>query len=74
VRSDDGGKSIDLRVYGPSGRLMRHVAGVIPPGGGFGSLAWDGRDDRGRLLADGVYFAKLTGPGIDDARQIILLR
>ncbi len=70
----DGGKSIELRVYDPSGRLVRHVTGVILPGGGFGSLAWDGKDDRGRLLTDGVYFAKLTGPGIDDARQIILLR
>ncbi len=70
----DGGKSIDLRVYDPSGRLVRHVAGVTPAGGGFGSLAWDGKDDRGRLLTDGVYFVKLTGPGIDDARQIILLR
>jgi hypothetical protein len=74
VLATDGGKSIELRVFDPSGRLVRRIPGVTVPGGGFGSLAWDGRDDRGRILADGVYFVSLQGPGIDDARQFILLR
>jgi hypothetical protein len=74
VPSTDGGKSVQLRVFDSSGRLVRRIPGGTPPGGGFGSLAWDGRDDRGRLLADGVYFVRLQGPGIDDARQFILLR
>lgn len=72
--SADGGRSIELRVYDASGRLVRRIAGVTPAGGGFDSLTWDGRDDRGRLLADGVYFVKFEGPGIDDARHFILLR
>jgi flagellar hook capping protein FlgD len=72
--SVDAGKSIELRVYNTAGRLVRRIPGTVAPGGGFGSLTWDGRDDRGRLVSDGVYFAQLTGPGIDDARQLILLR
>ncbi|HMI32275.1 MAG TPA: hypothetical protein VK527_11115, partial [Candidatus Limnocylindrales bacterium] len=72
--SVDAGKSIELRVYDAAGRLLRRIPGTVAPGGGFGSLTWDGRDDRGRLVSDGVYFAHLTGPGIDDARQLILLR
>ena len=74
VLSIDGGKSIELSVHDPGGRLVRRIRGTTPPGGGFGSMTWDGRDERGRVLADGVYFVKLAGPGIDDARQIILLR
>jgi hypothetical protein len=74
VLPTDGGKSIELRVFDLGGRLVRRISGATAPGGGFGSLAWDGRDDRGRLLADGVYFVNLQGPGIDDARQLILLR
>ncbi len=74
VLSADGGKPIHLRVYEPSGRLVRDVLGYAPAGGGFGSLAWDGRDSRGRLLADGVYFIHLDGPGIDGARHLVLLR
>jgi flagellar hook assembly protein FlgD len=74
VLSIDGGKSIELRVFDTSGRLVRRIPGSVPPGGGFASLAWDGRDDRGRVLPDGVYFVNVKGPGIDDARQIVLLR
>jgi hypothetical protein len=74
VLSVDGGKSIELRVIDLQGKLVRRISTVTALGGGFGSMAWDGRDDHGRLLADGVYFVRLQGPGIDDARQIILLR
>jgi hypothetical protein len=74
VLSIDGGKSIELRVIDLQGRLVRRITTTTAAGGGFGSMTWDGRDDRGRLLADGVYFFRLEGPGIDDARQIILLR
>ena len=74
VLSVDGGKSIQLHVFDANGRLVREIESVTPPGGGFATLSWDGRNDRGRLLADGVYFVKLNGPGIDDARQLILLR
>jgi hypothetical protein len=74
VLSVDGGRSIVLRVFEMSGRLVRTISGTTAPGGGFGSMTWDGRDGRGRSLADGVYFLKLVGPGIDDARRLILLR
>ena len=74
VLSVDGGRSIVLRVFEMSGRLVRTLSGTTAPGGGFGSMTWDGRDGRGRPLADGVYFLKLVGPGIDDARRLILLR
>ena len=74
VLSADAGRSIEVRVLDLQGRLVRHIVTAAGPAGGFGSIAWDGRDERGRLLADGVYFIHLEGPGIDDARQIILLR
>lgn len=74
VLSSDGGKSIELRVFDPAGRLVRRIVGTTAPGGGFGSVTWDGRDERGRPAVDGVYFIQLDGPGIDDARQLILLR
>ena len=74
VLSSYGGKSIVLRVFDPAGRLVRRIVGSTAVGGGFGSLTWDGRDERGRPAVDGVYFIQLDGPGIDDARQLILLR
>ncbi len=74
VLSIDGGKSVLLRVYDLGGRLVRTITDTTAPGGGYGSMTWDGRNGQGRLLADGVYFLKLEGPGIKDARRLILLR
>ena len=74
VFSADGGKSIRLRVYDVQGRLIRDIASTTPSAGGFGLVVWDGRDDRGRIPADGMYFAAVEGPGIDDSRQLLLLR
>ncbi|MEO0086112.1 MAG: C25 family cysteine peptidase [candidate division WOR-3 bacterium] len=60
--SSSGGQ-VSLRVFDRSGRLVRTLAGerATP---GHHSLAWDGRDDTGRLVPAGVYFLKLsfTGP------------
>ncbi len=41
-------------------------------------LQWDGRNDAGRPVAAGVYFARLTvrGPGVDEmqTRKLTLRR
>lgn len=69
-----GGGSIEFTVHDVAGRLVFQSTVAAPAGGGFGSAAWNGRDARGRAASDGVYFMRLRGQGIDDARQIVLLR
>jgi len=66
--------TMELRVYDASGRLVRSITQPGPSGGGFGSIAWDGKDGHGQRAPDGVYFLRLRGGGIDDSRQIVLLR
>lgn len=68
------GGSIDVTVHDVSGRLVYRTAVAAPAGGGFGSVSWDGRDARGHAAATGVYFVRIQGLGIDDARQIVLVR
>jgi flagellar hook assembly protein FlgD len=68
-----GGGTMEFRVYDVQGRLVRGIALTMPVGGGFGSATWDGRDQNGDVVAAGVYFLKLSGLGIDDARQVVLL-
>jgi hypothetical protein len=72
-RVEEGG-SIDVTIHDVRGRLVRRTSASVPAGGGFGAATWDGRDARGRAAGSGVYFVRLRGPGIDDARQIVLLR
>ena len=47
----------DLAIYGVDGQLVRRLTG----GRGVGRYlaGWDGRNDRGRLVASGVYWACL---------------
>lgn len=62
-----------LRIYDPSGRLVRTlVEGRVP--GGAHEAAWDGRDEQGRLVGPGVYFC---APGTARAARpakLILVR
>ena len=65
--------TVEVTIHDASGRLVRRSVQAVGSAGGFGSAAWDGRDGRGRKAPDGVYFVRVRGPGIDDARQLILL-
>jgi len=73
VASGAANGTVTLRVFDVRGRQVRSITAASPSGGGFGSVAWDGTDQSGALSANGVYFLKLLGPGIDDARQVVLL-
>jgi len=66
--------TMELRVFDVSGRIVRTVTQPAPAGGGFGSIAWDGKDAHGQRAPDGVYFLRIHGGGIDDSRQVVLLR
>ena len=37
-------------------------------------LDWNGRDDSGRRLASGVYFARVEAPGANVVEKVVLLR
>jgi flagellar hook assembly protein FlgD len=67
-----------LDVFDLGGRHLRRLAE-----GGFAAgahqFAWDGRDDGGRALPSGVYFARLAAPAARGAalgatRKLVLLR
>lgn len=61
-----------LRVIDPAGRLVRTlVAGRLDAGAGVAD--WDGRDDGGRRVASGVYFATLDVDGRRIHRKLALV-
>jgi hypothetical protein len=50
---------LDVVVQDLAGRLVRTLhRGTLPAG--RASIGWDGRDDRGRRVAAGVYFVRAT--------------
>jgi flagellar hook assembly protein FlgD len=41
---------------------------------GVYSIRWDGADDRGRLVPNGVYFYRLDVPGLSQTRKAVVMR
>jgi hypothetical protein len=65
--------NVSLRVYNVAGQAVRTlVSGSLPAGAH--SARWDGRDDRGRALPGGVYFARLAASEGSRTIKITMLK
>jgi len=64
---------VALRVFGIRGELVRTLASGDAGAGDY-SAVWDGRDDRGRRVASGIYFYRLETPDAVRSRSMVLLK
>ena len=62
-------ESLQNPAYSPDGRRVRSFRLAAS-----GLLHWDGLDERGRLVTQGVYLAKLKAANRHVARKVILSR
>ena len=67
------GGPVQLAIYDTSGRHVRTLVDQSTPAGDH-EVRWDGRDDTGRQVPSGVYVYRLTAPGIQEARKLMLAR
>jgi len=54
----------DLKIYDVTGRLVRQFA--LPSRESFNHITWDGIDDKGRAVPQGVYFLRVDNPDSGD--------
>ena len=64
---------VRLGVFDVNGRLVRRLLDATRPAG-EATVTWNGENDAGAKLGAGVYFVRLTGPGVDQSRRVVLLR
>ncbi len=64
------GLPAQVSLFGVDGRLVRVLN--APVGAAF--LDWDGRDGRGRLVAAGIYLARLTAGVLRPTTRIVVVR
>jgi hypothetical protein len=64
---------VQLKVFDAAGRCVRTLA-QGPQAAGRYSVTWNGRDDKGRQLANGVYFVGLRAGEQRLQRKATLLR
>jgi len=62
---------VALRIHDLTGRVVRTLASSFQNPGRY-AVAWDRRDDGGRLTAEGVYFIRLYSPGVQRIQKIVL--
>ncbi len=64
---------ISLTIYDVSGRRLRDLAGGTYPAGAH-SLAWDGKDSKGRAVGAGIYFYRFSSGLHRETGKLSLLR
>ncbi len=71
---------LEIRIFTLSGRLIKHIkndentlSGENDPRRvGYNELMWDGTDDEGNPVANGVYFAVIRAKYQDEVKEKIL--
>jgi hypothetical protein len=67
---------VSLRIFDVSGRAVRTLerrAGGAEQAG-LHTIAWDGRDDRGRKVSNGIYFCRLEAGSLRSSSKIVCLQ
>ncbi len=68
-----GGGHVSIRIYDVGGRLVRVLVDTTETAGRK-SVEWHGLDNRGNSVATGVYFYRMTAPGFERTRKMVLLK
>jgi fibronectin-binding autotransporter adhesin len=65
--------TVTISVFDLAGDLVRVLMrGSVSAGDHL--QTWDGKNSVGKIVARGVYFIKIVGPGIDEVRKVLVIR
>jgi flagellar hook assembly protein FlgD len=64
---------VQLTVYDVTGRTVRTLLNGVQLAG-EGAVTWDGRNESGTQVGDGVYLYRLEAGGTDLTRKMIIVR
>ena len=63
-----------VRIYSPTGMLVRTLVDHFHNIAGYYTTSWDGRSERGETAASGVYFYQLEFQGTRYVSKMVLLK
>jgi len=64
---------VSLGIYNILGQLVRTLKDEEMMPGNY-QVVWDGKDDKGKELASGIYFCKLAAGSCQDVRKMVLVK
>ncbi len=65
---------VSLRVYSPTGQLLRELLTDAPCAAGERTIVWDGNGEAGRSLSSGVYLIEVETGSYRASRKLVLLK
>jgi flagellar hook assembly protein FlgD len=60
-------------IYDVQGRRVKALVNETMPAGDH-TIRWDGMDDAGNAVADGVYFANVRAGTVHETAKMILMK
>lgn len=64
---------VNLSIYDVQGRMIAQLENGYKSGGAY-IVSWDGRDNQGRSVVSGIYFARLSANGHSTTSRLVLLK
>ncbi len=64
---------VTVRIYDVGGKLVRDLVDGSWPAGEHHAV-WEGRDDLGRPVSQGVYYLRLQAGGYRDTKRVVMFR
>jgi len=71
--STGGAGRLTLTIYTVVGERVTTLFDESVPEG-LGSVAWNGRNAAGNVVASGVYIVRAKGPGVEDTQKIVVVK
>lgn len=65
---------VSIVIYDAIGQEVRTLIGSAETAAGRYTIQWDAKDNSGRQVASGVYFAHITAGKFKDIRKMLLLK
>jgi photosystem II stability/assembly factor-like uncharacterized protein len=72
--SVSGKEKVSLKIYDIAGRCVKTFLNNQSLGAKAQSLTWDGRDNDGRLVSEGVYFCCLGTLDLTSTKKIVMMK
>ena len=64
---------VNISIYNVLGQEIKILVNEVKEYG-YHTITWNGKDNLGREMASGVYFARITSQGFTKTRKMLLVK